>query len=109
MKEKTSLKVRVQKLGTALSNMVMPNIPILIAWGVLTMFFIPDGFTPNSTFAAMVGPMLVFLIPVMIGYTGGRISMITVEVLLVPLLPLVRSWPQQQLRWAGLMKPAMFP
>lgn len=72
MKEKTSLKVRVQKLGTALSNMVMPNIPILIAWGVLTMFFIPDGFTPNSTFAAMVGPMLVFLIPVMIGYTGGK-------------------------------------
>ena len=52
--------------------MVMPNIPILIAWGVLTMFFIPDGFTPNSTFAAMVGPMLVFLIPVMIGYTGGK-------------------------------------
>ncbi|GBG97331.1 PTS mannitol transporter subunit IICBA [Lactococcus termiticola] len=72
MNESVSLKVRVQKLGTALSNMVMPNIPILIAWGVLTMFFIPDGFTPNATFAAMVTPMLVYLIPVMIGYTGGK-------------------------------------
>lgn len=40
MTDTVNLKVRVQKLGTALSNMVMPNIPILIAWGVLTMFFI---------------------------------------------------------------------
>ena len=72
MTDTISLKVRVQKLGTALSNMVMPNIPVLIAWGVLTMFFIPDGFTPNKTFAAMVSPMLAFLIPLMIGYTGGK-------------------------------------
>lgn len=72
MTDTVSLKVRVQKLGTALSNMVMPNIPVLIAWGVLTMFFIPDGFTPNKTFAAMVSPMLAFLIPLMIGYTGGK-------------------------------------
>lgn len=72
MTDTVNLKVRVQKLGTALSNMVMPNIPILIAWGVLTMFFIPDGFTPNKTFAAMVSPMLAFLIPLMIGYTGGK-------------------------------------
>lgn len=36
------------------------------------MFFIPDGFTPNKTFAAMVSPMLAFLIPLMIGYTGGK-------------------------------------
>ena len=72
MNKETSLKVRVQKLGTALSNMVMPNIPVLIAWGVLTMFFIPNGFTPNKTFAALVGPMLSYLIPLMIGYTGGK-------------------------------------
>jgi len=72
MTDTVCLKVRVQKLGTALSNMVMPNIPVLIAWGVLTMFFIPDGFTPNKTFAAMVSPMLAFLIPLMIGYTGGK-------------------------------------
>ncbi|GFH40574.1 PTS mannitol transporter subunit IICB [Pseudolactococcus insecticola] len=72
MNEKTSLKVKVQRLGSALSNMVMPNIPILIAWGVLTALFIPDGFLPNKDFAAMVDPMLKYLIPIMIGYTGGR-------------------------------------
>ena len=31
MTDTVSLKVRVQKLGTALSNMVMPNIPVLQA------------------------------------------------------------------------------
>ena len=39
MEEKTSLKVKVQKLGTSLSNMVMPNIGAFIAWGVLPLFF----------------------------------------------------------------------
>jgi len=41
MEAKVSLKVRVQKLGTSLSNMVMPNIGAFIAWGVLTALFIP--------------------------------------------------------------------
>lgn len=34
MERKSSLKVRVQKLGTSLSNMVMPNIGAFIAWGL---------------------------------------------------------------------------
>lgn len=71
-KEQVSLKVRVQKLGTALSNMVMPNIPALIAWGVLTALFIPDGWLPNAAFANMVGPMLAYLIPILIAYTAGK-------------------------------------
>ena len=37
------LRVRVQKLGTALSNMVMPNIGAFIAWGLLTALFIETG------------------------------------------------------------------
>ena len=41
-----SPRVVLQKVGTSLSNMVMPNIPALIAWGILTAFFIKDGFTP---------------------------------------------------------------
>lgn len=72
VKQKTSLKVKVQRLGTALSSMVMPNIPALIAWGVLTAFFIPAGFFPNKGFAHLVGPMLAYLIPLMIAYTGGK-------------------------------------
>ena len=53
--------------------MVMPNIGALIAWGVLTALFIPDGYLPNKAFATMVGPMLTYLIPLLIGYTGGKV------------------------------------
>ncbi|HGQ9274647.1 TPA: PTS mannitol-specific transporter subunit IIBC [Streptococcus pneumoniae] len=71
MEEKVSLKVRVQKLGTSLSNMVMPNIGAFIAWGVLTALFIADGYLPNEQLATVVGPMLTYLLPILIGYTGG--------------------------------------
>ena len=73
MEEKTSLKVKVQKLGTSLSNMVMPNIGAFIAWGVLTALFIADGYLPNKQLAAIVSPMLTYLLPILIGYTGGYI------------------------------------
>ena len=71
-KAQFSLKVAVQRIGSALSSMVMPNIPILIAWGVITTLFIGDGWLPNAQFALLVGPMLAYLIPIMIGYTGGK-------------------------------------
>ncbi|OTN77989.1 PTS system mannitol-specific IICBA component [Enterococcus sp. 8G7_MSG3316] len=70
---KSSLKAKVQKLGSTLSSMVMPNIGALIAWGVLTALFIPDGYLPNESFATMVSPMLTYLIPILIGYTGGKV------------------------------------
>ena len=73
MEKKVSLKVRVQKLGTSLSNMVMPNIGAFIAWGVLTALFIPDGYLPNEQLAAIVAPMLTYLLPTLIGYTGGYV------------------------------------
>lgn len=72
-KPKFSLKAKVQKLGSTLSSMVMPNIGALIAWGVLTALFIPDGYLPNERLATMVGPMLSYLIPILIGYTGGKV------------------------------------
>jgi PTS system mannitol-specific IIC component len=67
-----SPRVALQKVGTSLSNMVMPNIPALIAWGILTAFFIPDGWTPNEPLAAAVGPMIHYLLPLLIANTGGR-------------------------------------
>lgn len=73
MEQKSSLKVKVQKLGTALSNMVMPNIGAFIAWGVLTALFIPTGWLPNSEFAKAVGPAITYLLPLLIGYTGGYV------------------------------------
>ncbi|WP_397428164.1 PTS transporter subunit EIIC [Pontimonas sp.] len=53
--------------------MVIPNIGAFIAWGLLTALFIPTGWLPNESFASMVGPMILNLLPILIGYTGGRI------------------------------------
>ncbi|HKH75979.1 MAG TPA: PTS mannitol-specific transporter subunit IIBC [Rubrobacteraceae bacterium] len=68
-----SLRVRVQRFGSFLSGMVMPNIGAFIAWGLITALFIPDGWIPNERLAALVEPMILYLLPLLIGYTGGRI------------------------------------
>lgn len=65
-------KIKVQNFGRFLSNMVMPNIGAFIAWGFITALFIPTGWVPNETLASMVGPMITYLLPLLIGYTGGR-------------------------------------
>ncbi|OCB12506.1 PTS mannose transporter subunit IIA [Mycolicibacterium porcinum] len=89
---RTGIRVHVQKLGTSLSNMVMPNIGAFIAWGLITALFIeqgwlqaifaglrdPDGWVAriggwgSYDGAGIVGPMITYLLPVLIGYTGGR-------------------------------------
>ncbi len=66
------LKASVQKLGSFLSSMVMPNIGAFIAWGLITALFIADGYLPNEQLASMVDPMLKYLLPLLIGYTGGK-------------------------------------
>src|SRR3954454_5582295 len=66
-------RVQVQKFGTFLSNMIMPNIGAIIAWGLITAFFIPDGWTPNEKISTMVGPTIFYLLPILIAYTGGKI------------------------------------
>ena len=53
--------------------MVMPNISAFIAWGLITALFIPSGFLPNESLAKMVTPMVTFLLPLLIGYTGGKL------------------------------------
>jgi len=52
--------------------MVMPNIGALIAFGFLAALFIDTGWIPNPEFNSMVGPMLTYLIPILIASTGGR-------------------------------------
>lgn len=71
-KQRTSVRVGVQKFGTFLSGMIMPNIGAFIAWGIITALFIPAGFFPNPDLAKLVGPMITYLLPLLIGYTGGR-------------------------------------
>lgn len=65
-------RVKVQQFGRMLSGMVMPNIGAFIAWGLITALFIPTGWWPNESLAALVGPMITYLLPLLIGYTGGQ-------------------------------------
>ena len=71
-KPRTSMRVHVQKFGTFLSGMIMPNIGAFIAWGFITALFIPAGFFPNAELGKLVGPMITYMLPLLIGYTGGR-------------------------------------
>ena len=66
------IRAKVQRFGGYLAGMIMPNIGAFIAWGLITMLFIPTGWLPNATLAALVGPIITYLLPVLIGYTGGR-------------------------------------
>ncbi|WP_429145679.1 PTS mannitol transporter subunit IICBA [Aeromonas veronii] len=66
-------KVKIQNFGRFLSNMVMPNIGAFIAWGFITALFIPTGWLPSETLAKLVGPMITYLLPLLIGYTGGKL------------------------------------
>ncbi|MDP9937868.1 PTS mannitol transporter subunit IICBA [Paenarthrobacter nicotinovorans] len=83
-KPRTSLRVGVQKFGTFLSGMIMPNIGAFIAWGLITALFIEKGYLPvpqlggfgtNAEGVAnvgLVGPMITYLLPLLIAYTGGK-------------------------------------
>ncbi|GAA4477694.1 PTS mannitol transporter subunit IICB [Microbacterium panaciterrae] len=101
-------RIGVQRFGTFLSGMIMPNIAAFIAWGFITMLFIsvgwlgmwhpvadllggfgnadtlgwhgamtalakgPDGTTTFLQYVGLVGPMVTYLLPLLIANTGGR-------------------------------------
>jgi PTS system mannitol-specific IIC component len=77
-------RVAVQKFGTFLSGMIMPNIPAFIAWGFITALFIEKGWIPveglggfgkdatGATNIGLVGPMIRFMLPILIANQGGR-------------------------------------
>jgi mannitol-specific phosphotransferase system IIC component len=68
----TGVKAKIQRVGGFLAGMVMPNIGAFIAWGLVTALFIPTGWTPNAKLAGLVTPIITSLLPILIGYTGGR-------------------------------------
>ena len=80
----SGVKVGVQRFGTFLSGMILPNIAAFIAWGIITAFFIETGFTPVGALGGfgenadgvanvgLVGPMITYLLPLLIANTGGR-------------------------------------
>lgn len=65
-------KTKIQKFGGVLTNMVLPNIGAFIAWGFITALFIPTGWLPNERLNEMVSPMLTYVLPLLVAYTGGE-------------------------------------
>ena len=63
----------IQKFGRFLSGMVMPNIGAFIAWGFLTALFVPNGWLPDASLARLAESMIFYLLPLLIGYTGGKL------------------------------------
>jgi mannitol-specific phosphotransferase system IIBC component len=80
-KHGSGLKGQIQRMGGFLAGMVMPNIAAFIAWGLITALFIPTGWLPklhilvhgSAHISALVSPMIVVLLPLLIGTTGGRL------------------------------------
>lgn len=66
------MREQIQKIGKSLSSMVMPNIGAFIAWGFITALFISTGWCPNEKLASLVEPILKYLLPLLIAYTGGK-------------------------------------
>jgi PTS system mannitol-specific IIC component len=77
-------RIAVQRFGTFLSGMIMPNIAAFIAWGFITALFIQTGWTPVGALGGfgkdaagvphvgLVGPMITYLLPLLIATQGGR-------------------------------------
>lgn len=67
------MQERIQRYGGYLAAMVLPNIGAILAWGLITAFVIPTGWTPNKQLEALVGPMIKYLLPILIAFTGGKL------------------------------------
>lgn len=98
-----AIQVRLQRFGAFASSLIMPNLPAFLAWGIITTLFIKVGWTPNGVlggwgevtadtwqgaathfvkddngnfveqYFGMVGPMITYLLPLLIANTGGRV------------------------------------
>ncbi|SCT33135.1 PTS mannitol transporter subunit IICB [Staphylococcus caeli] len=72
-KENNGIGRKVQAFGSFLSSMIMPNIGAFIAWGFIAAIFIDGGWWPNKDLSQLAGPMITYLIPLLIAYSGGRL------------------------------------
>ena len=80
------MQERLQRFGGWLAGMVIPNIGAFIAWGLITALVIPTGWLAELGFGggndgeiwgtltgALVGPMITYLLPTLVAYTGGKL------------------------------------
>lgn len=74
------MKEKIQRFGGWLAGMVIPNIGAFIAWGLVTALLIPTGWLAKTSLdwdwemltGNLVGPMIKYLLPMLIAYTGGK-------------------------------------
>ncbi|WP_416176509.1 PTS mannitol transporter subunit IICB [Clostridium sp.] len=71
--QKKSMRSKVQAFGGFLTAMVIPNMGAFIAWGFITALFISTGWIPNAYFEKLVSPMITYLLPLLLAYTGGTL------------------------------------
>ncbi|MFD1427361.1 PTS system mannitol-specific IIC component [Kroppenstedtia sanguinis] len=69
MAEKRNIRAQIQRYGSNLSSMIIPNLGAFIAWGLLTAIAIP---TELELFNNFIDPMLHYLLPLLIAFSGGR-------------------------------------
>lgn len=70
-KSNVTILDRIRKFGGFMSNMVMPNLGAFVGWGIMAALFIPNGWLPNENLNQLVGPILNYVFPLLIGYTAG--------------------------------------
>ncbi len=117
--KRTSTRVHVQKFGTFLSGMIMPNIAAFIAWGLITALFIEKGPFPIAVIggfgvdadgapnAGLVGPMVRFMLPILIAAQGGRMvyGVRGAVVAVVATMGVIMCTPQPMFMGAMIMGP----
>lgn len=68
-----SARAKIQAFGGFLTSIVIPNMGAFIAWGFITALFIPTGWMPSEHYGELVGPIILNVLPILLGYTGGKI------------------------------------
>jgi PTS system mannitol-specific IIC component len=68
----THLTLKISGYGSFLSQSIMPNISAFIAWGLLTALFTKNGWMPSLKLEVLIEPMMLYALPLIIAYTGGR-------------------------------------
>ena len=68
------IRSNVQKIGSFISSMIIPNIGAFIAWGFIAAIFSPTGWFPNERISTLIDPLKNYLLPLLVGYTGGKVT-----------------------------------
>lgn len=63
-------RLQAQRFGGKLSAMVLPNLGAFMGWGIITALAI---WLNNDMLRGFIAPVLNYLLPVLIGYSGGKL------------------------------------